>query len=135
MEHTQSPQNPEEGIIGEDCHGCSGQVSGQVPACSLPGPSHTHKPSSLSLSTRPFQRTVTMHKDSSGQVGFFIKKGKIVSVVKGSSAARNGLLTNHYVCEVNGQNVIGLKVGSSVALLGNVGTVEMMEGVEQLPSA
>lgn len=52
-----------------------------------------------------------MHKDSSGQVGFFIKKGKIVSVVKGSSAARNGLLTNHYVCEVNGQNVIGLKVG------------------------
>lgn len=52
-----------------------------------------------------------MHKDSLGHVGFFIKKGKIVSVVKGSSAARNGLLTSHYVCEVNGQNVIGLKVG------------------------
>lgn len=51
-----------------------------------------------------------MHKDSLGHVGFFIKKGKVVSVVKGSSAARNGLLTNHYVCEVNGQNVIGLKV-------------------------
>lgn len=82
----------------------------------LPGPGHAHKPSLLLLSTRPFQRTVTMHKDSSGQVGFFIKKGKIVSVVKGSSAARNGLLTNHYVCEVNGQNVIGLKVGSGVAL-------------------
>lgn len=62
-----------------------------------------------------------MHKDSSGQVGFFIKKGKIVSVVKGSSAARNGLLTNHYVCEVNGQNVIGLKVGRGVALPGNAG--------------
>lgn len=52
-----------------------------------------------------------MHKDSTGHVGFVIKKGKVVSVVKGSSAARNGLLTNHYVCEVNGQNVIGLKVG------------------------
>lgn len=51
-----------------------------------------------------------MHKDSAGHVGFVVKKGKIVSLVKGSSAARNGLLTNHYLCEVNGQNVIGLKV-------------------------
>uniref|UniRef100_K7FUF1 PDZ domain-containing protein n=1 Tax=Pelodiscus sinensis TaxID=13735 RepID=K7FUF1_PELSI len=58
---------------------------------------------------RPFQRTVTMHKDSTGHVGFVIRKGKIVSLTKGSSAARNGLLINHYVCEVNGQNVIGLK--------------------------
>ncbi|XP_036274503.1 syntenin-2 isoform X3 [Pipistrellus kuhlii] len=58
---------------------------------------------------RPFQRTVTLHRDSAGHVGFVIKKGKVVSVVKGSSAARNGLLTNHYVCEVNGQNVIELK--------------------------
>lgn len=72
--------------------------------------------SSLSLSGRPFQRTVTMHRDSTGHVGFVIKKGKVVSVVRGSSAARNGLLTNHYVCEVNGQNVIGLKVGQRPAL-------------------
>lgn len=72
---------------------------------------------------RPFQRTVTMHKDSSGQVGFFIKKGKIVSVVKGSSAARNGLLTNHYVCEVNGQNVIGLKDKKIIEILTTAGNV------------
>nr|XP_048301587.1 syntenin-2 isoform X2 [Myodes glareolus] len=72
---------------------------------------------------RPFQRTVTMHKDSSGQVGFFIKKGKIVSVVKGSSAARNGLLTNHYVCEVNGQNVIGLKDKKITEILTTAGNV------------
>ncbi|XP_035977650.2 syntenin-2 isoform X1 [Halichoerus grypus] len=58
---------------------------------------------------RPFQRTITMHKDSMGHIGFVIKKGKVISVVKGSSAARNGLLTNHTMCEVNGQNVIGLK--------------------------
>ncbi|KAM9057955.1 syntenin-2 isoform 2-T2 [Megaptera novaeangliae] len=58
---------------------------------------------------RTFQRIVTMHKDSTGHVGFAIKKGKVISLVKGSSAARNGLLINHYVCEVNGQNVIGLK--------------------------
>lgn len=64
----------------------------------------------LSCSGRPFQRTVTMHKDSDGHVGFVIKRGQIGSLVKGSSAARNGLLINHYICEVNGQNVIGLKV-------------------------
>uniref|UniRef100_A0A146ZNZ2 Syndecan binding protein (syntenin) 2 n=1 Tax=Fundulus heteroclitus TaxID=8078 RepID=A0A146ZNZ2_FUNHE len=58
---------------------------------------------------RPFQRTITMHKDSSGHVGFIYKSGKITSLVKDGSAARNGLLTDHYICEINGQNVIGLK--------------------------
>lgn len=77
-----------------------------------PPPPPAASPAQLtSPSRRPFQRTVTLHRDSAGHVGFVIKKGKVVSVVKGSSAARNGLLTNHYVCEVNGQNVIGLKVG------------------------
>lgn len=52
-----------------------------------------------------------MHKDSSGHVGFIYKSGKITSLVKDGSAARNGLLTEHYICEINGQNVIGLKVG------------------------
>nr|XP_051701129.1 syntenin-2 isoform X1 [Oryctolagus cuniculus] len=72
---------------------------------------------------RPFQRTVTMHKDSAGHVGFFIKKGKITSLIKGSSAARNGLLTNHYVCEINGQNVIGLKDKDITKILGTAGNV------------
>ncbi|XP_057686508.1 syntenin-2 [Corythoichthys intestinalis] len=63
----------------------------------------------LVVRDRPFQRTVTMHKDSSGHVGFIYKSGKITSLVKDGSAARNGLLTEHYICEVNGQNVIGLK--------------------------
>ncbi|KAJ0036452.1 hypothetical protein NQD34_005129, partial [Periophthalmus magnuspinnatus] len=58
---------------------------------------------------RPFQRIVTMHKDSSGHVGFIYKNGKITSLVKDGSAARNGLLTEHYICEINGQNIIGLK--------------------------
>lgn len=60
--------------------------------------------------SRPFQRTVTMHKDSSGHVGFIYKSGKVTSLVKDGSAARNGLLTDHYICEINGQNIIGLKV-------------------------
>lgn len=63
----------------------------------------------LVVRDRPFQRTVTMHKDSSGHVGFIYKNGKVTSLVKDGSAARNGLLTDHYICEINGQNVIGLK--------------------------
>uniref|UniRef100_A0A8C7NQW3 Syndecan binding protein (syntenin) 2 n=1 Tax=Oncorhynchus mykiss TaxID=8022 RepID=A0A8C7NQW3_ONCMY len=63
----------------------------------------------LIVRDRPFQRTVTMHKDSSGHVGFIFKSGNITSLVKDGSAARNGLLTSHYICEINGQNVIGLK--------------------------
>ncbi|XP_069809790.1 syntenin-2 [Dendropsophus ebraccatus] len=64
---------------------------------------------SMIVRDRPFQRTVTLQKDGVGHVGFVYKKGKITSLVKDGSAARNGLLTNHYLCEVNGQNVIGLK--------------------------
>ncbi|XP_071391279.1 syntenin-2 [Centroberyx affinis] len=63
----------------------------------------------LIVRDRPFQRTITMHKDSSGHVGFIYKSGKITSLVKDGSAARNGMLTDHYICEINGQNVIGLK--------------------------
>ncbi|KAG5282781.1 hypothetical protein AALO_G00059870 [Alosa alosa] len=63
----------------------------------------------LIVRDRPFQRAITMHKDSSGHVGFIYKSGRITSLVKDGSAARNGMLTDHYICEINGQNVIGLK--------------------------
>ncbi|CAL8323120.1 unnamed protein product [Merluccius merluccius] len=63
----------------------------------------------LIVRDRPFQRTITMHKDSSGHVGFIYKSGKITSLVEDGSAARNGMLTDQYICEINGQNVIGLK--------------------------
>lgn len=78
---------------------------------------------------RPFERTITMHKDSSGHVGFIFKNGKITSIVKDSSAARNGLLTEHNLCEVNGQNVIGLKdsqVADHLASSANVVTLTVM---------
>ncbi|XP_076755308.1 syntenin-1 [Xylocopa sonorina] len=58
---------------------------------------------------RPFERTVTMHKDSMGYIGFQFKNGKIIALVKDSSAARNGLLTDHQILEINGKNVVGLK--------------------------
>ncbi|KAM6457984.1 syntenin-2 isoform 1-T2 [Liasis olivaceus] len=72
---------------------------------------------------RPFQRTVTMHKDRTGHVGFVMKKGRITSLVRDSSAAQNGLLVNHYVCEVNGQNVIGLKDKEVTDILVNAGQI------------
>lgn len=49
---------------------------------------------------RPFERTITMHKDSAGRIGFQFNNGKIVSIVKDSSAARNGLLIDHQLLEV-----------------------------------
>lgn len=63
----------------------------------------------VAVRDRPFERTLTLHKDSTGHIGFHFKNGKIVSLVKDSSAARNGLLTEHQILEVEGRNVVGLK--------------------------
>lgn len=64
---------------------------------------------SIVVRDRPFERTITMHKDSTGHIGFQFSSGKIMSIVKDSSAARNGLLIDHQLLEVNGQNVVGMK--------------------------
>lgn len=64
----------------------------------------------IAVRDRPFERPITMQKDSVGHVGFVYKNGKITSIVKDSSAARNGLLIEHNLLEVNGQNVVGLSV-------------------------
>ncbi|XP_069740511.1 syntenin-1-like [Narcine bancroftii] len=77
---------------------------------------------SLIVRDRPFQRTITVHKDSSGHVGFIYKRGKVTSIVKDSSAARNGLLTDHNICEINGQNIIGLKDSQVIDILATTGT-------------
>lgn len=78
---------------------------------------------------RPFERTVTMHKDSSGCIGFQFKNGKIIALVKDSSAARNGLLIDHQILEVNGKNVIGLKdkqITTEIENGGNIITVTII---------
>uniref|UniRef100_A0A3Q0RRZ0 Syndecan binding protein n=1 Tax=Amphilophus citrinellus TaxID=61819 RepID=A0A3Q0RRZ0_AMPCI len=90
-------------INGQNCAGWSADKAHKA----LKAASETRI--ELVVRDRPFQRTVTMHKDSSGHVGFIYKNGKITSLVKDGSAARNGLLTEHYICEINGQNIIGLK--------------------------
>lgn len=38
-----------------------------------------------------------------GYVGFQFKNGKIIALVKDSSATRNGLLTDHQILEINGK--------------------------------
>lgn len=57
---------------------------------------------------RPFERCVSMQKDSAGRVGFEYKNGKITALVKDSSASRNGLVTDHHLLEVQERNIIGM---------------------------
>ncbi|KAG7188574.1 hypothetical protein KM043_008205 [Ampulex compressa] len=83
----------------------------------------------VAIRDRPFERTVTMHKDSMGYIGFQFKNGKIIALVKDSSAARNGLLTEHQILEVNGKNVIGLKdkdITAEIESGGNIITVTII---------
>ncbi|KAK7580123.1 hypothetical protein V9T40_000752 [Parthenolecanium corni] len=72
---------------------------------------------------RPFERTITMQKDSVGRVGFEFNKGKITALVKDSSAARNGLVTDHHLLEVQGQNVIGMSDKEILKLINQAGSV------------
>lgn len=83
----------------------------------------------MAVRDRPFERTVTMHKSSSGHVGFAFRDGRIISLVKDSSATRNGLLVDHQLLEVNGQNVVGVKDPDITKIIdgaGNVITVTVM---------
>jgi syntenin-1 len=57
---------------------------------------------------RPYARCLTFQKDAQNLCGFGFKYGEITSLVKDSSAVRNGLLTKHHILEVNGQNVVGM---------------------------
>ncbi|KAK4875176.1 hypothetical protein RN001_011598 [Aquatica leii] len=78
---------------------------------------------SVVVRDRPFERTLTLHKDSTGHVGFQYKNGKIFSIVKDSSAAKNGVLTDHQLLEVEGQNVVGLKDKEILKIIESAGNV------------
>jgi len=84
----------------------------------------------LAVRDRPFERTVTLVRDSLGNIGFQFRDGKIINIVKDSSAARNGLLTEHALLEINGKNVIGLKDKEITKIIsqmqGNAMTVTVM---------
>merc|ERR1712061_396458 len=81
---------------------------------------------------RPFERTLTLHKDSTGHIGFQFKEGKITAIGVDSSAARNGLLIDHNLLEVNGQNVVGIKdkeIGTIIEQGGQIITVTIIPTV------
>lgn len=78
---------------------------------------------SVVVRDRPFERAITLHKDSLGRLGFQFNNGKITAIVKESSAARNGVLIDHQVLEVNAKNVIGLKDKDITKLIDNGGQV------------
>lgn len=83
----------------------------------------------LAVRDRPFERTITLHKDSTGHIGFQYKDGEIKAIVVGSSAARNGLLINHNLVEINGQNMVGItdkEVSEIIDSAGNVVTVTVL---------
>jgi len=73
------------------------------------------------LRDRPLSSTITMVKDSQGHVGFKFSNGRISHLVTDSSAARNGLLIDRIICEVNGQNVIGMKDKMILEILAGCG--------------
>lgn len=64
---------------------------------------------SVVVRDRPFERSISLHKDSTGHVGFQFKNGLITHIVLGTSAAKNGLLIKHQIVEVNGICVVGMK--------------------------
>lgn len=83
----------------------------------------------LAVRDRPFERTLTLHKDSTGHIGFQFKEGEIKAIVVDSSAARNGLLISHHLVEVNGQNVVGVndkEISDIIDTAGNVVTITVI---------
>ncbi|KAK4468630.1 hypothetical protein MN116_007817 [Schistosoma mekongi] len=83
--------------------GCTGSKSMEILKNSNPNNIR------LAIRDRPFERVITVHKDNLGSIGIQIRNGLIKAIVKDSSAARNGILVNHQIIEINGQNVVGLK--------------------------
>lgn len=78
---------------------------------------------SVIVRDRPFERAITLHKDSKGRVGFQFNNGKITSIVKDSTAAKNGLLIDHHILEINGQNIVGLKDKDVTNIIENGGQI------------
>lgn len=81
----------------------------------------------FAIRDRPFARSVTLHKDQHGMVGFIYNKyGRIITISKDSSAARNGLLIDHNIIEINAQNIVGMDENEIKAILENCGDVVVL---------
>eukprot|EP00127_Corallochytrium_limacisporum_P005410 Clim_evm22s204 gene=Clim_evmTU22s204 len=70
---------------------------------------------------RPFERTITLNKDKSGHLGILLSGGKVKAIGKDTSAARNGMIINTQVLEINGQNIVALKDKEVSKIIENAG--------------
>lgn len=78
----------------QHCYGSEGQVAKQVHY-------FLYKFKKLYFfNCRPFERTLTLHKDNAGRLGFQFKDGKITAIAVNSSSAKNGMLIEHNLLEV-----------------------------------
>ena len=79
---------------------------------------------------RPLARSLLLHKDRAGRLGVKVRAGAVAAIAVKSSAARNGLLTDHQITEVNGACVVGMtdsQIRDCVQLGGDVVTFTIMQ--------
>ena len=62
----------------------------------------------LAVRDRPYERTITVQKDSSNHVGFTFNNGEIKNIVKDSSAARWGVEWGKWEGRNNDDNQVGI---------------------------
>ena len=84
----------------------------------------------LGVRDRPLARSLLLHKDRAGRLGVKVKAGAVAAIAVSSSAARNGLLTDQQIIEVNGVCVVGLsdrQIRECVEVGGDVVTFTIMQ--------
>jgi syntenin-1 len=74
-------------------------------------------PVSFLIRNRPLQKVYQLFKNETNLIGIGVKYGCINSLVKDSSAARNGIPINHKIIEINFQNVIGMSDSDIINIL------------------
>ena len=84
----------------------------------------------LGVRDRPLARSLVLHKDRAGRLGVKVRAGAVAAIAVKSSAARNGLLTDQQITEVNGACVVGMtdsQIRDCVQLGGDVVTFTIMQ--------
>ena len=87
----------------------------------------------MAVRDRPLCRSLVLYKDKAGRLGIKVKGGRVAAIAVNSSAAKNGLLIDHQLVEVNGACVVGLRdkeISRIIHEAGEVVTVTLM-GLEE----
>ena len=84
----------------------------------------------MAVRDRPLCRSMALTKDKAGRLGIKLKKGCVEAIAVNSTAARNGLLTDQQIVEVNGSCVVGLTdkdIRNCIENEGDMVTVTIMQ--------